>query len=166
MTSNVAMASAMGIDMLEEGVRELAKRGFKSETANAEHFNLNTEFDVIFAGELIEHLEDFRGFLDSCKRHMTADSKLIITAPNSFGVVYFVVRLLGIKFVNVEHTCWFDEQTIEQLLNRHSLKIIERKFLPTYSTNLGRAQTAILRMVESIFPRRFRATVFIVSQKQ
>ncbi|HEX75377.1 MAG TPA: class I SAM-dependent methyltransferase [Dehalococcoidia bacterium] len=157
---------AMGIDILEEGVRELAEGGYKVETADAENFDLNAEFDVIFAGELIEHLEDLGGFLDSCKRHMGAESKLIITTPNSFGIVYFITRLFGIRFVNPEHTCWFDEQTIGQLLNRHSLEVIERKFLPIYSTNLSRTQNAVLQVIESLFPKRFRATLFMVSQKQ
>lgn len=156
---------AIGIDILKEDVRELVKRGYRVEIADAQNFDLNTKFDVIFSGELIEHLQDFIGFLDSCKRHMRPDSKLIITTPNSFGVVYFIVRLFGIKFVNPEHMCWFDEQTIEQLLNRHSLEVIERKFLPIYSTRLSRIQNAILQVIEILFPKRFRATLFIVSQK-
>lgn len=157
---------AIGIDTLEEGVTELVKRGYKVEIADAENFDLNTDFDVLFVGELIEHLEDFRGFLDSCKKHMRDDSKLVITTPNSFGVVYFIVRLFGIRFVNVEHTCWFDEQTIEQLLNRHELEVIESKFLPLYSTNLNRVQNIILQIIERMFPKRLRASLFIVSQKR
>jgi 2-polyprenyl-3-methyl-5-hydroxy-6-metoxy-1,4-benzoquinol methylase len=155
---------AIGIDISEEGVRELAERGYKVEVANAENFELNTHFDVIFAGELIEHLEDKKGFINSCKKHMNVDSKLIITTPNSFGIVYFFVRLIGINFINSEHTCWFDEQTLEQLLNRHDLQVIEKKFLPIYSTNLSRIQSIILRIIEVFFPRRFRATLFFVSQ--
>ena len=123
-------------------------------------------FDVVFAGELIEHLEDLRGFLNSCKRHMTVDSKLIITTPNSFGVVYFLTRLFGLRFTNPEHTCWFNEETIEQLLKRHNLKVIEKKFLPVYSINISQSHSTILQAIEGLFPRKFRATLFIVAQKQ
>ena len=119
----------IGIDISKNDIKELAKKGYRVETANAENFDLSTEFDVVFAGELIEHLEDLRGFLISCKRHMAVDSKLIVTTPNSFGVVYFLTRLFGLRFTNPEHTCWFNEETIEQLLNRHNLKVIEKKFL-------------------------------------
>ena len=155
---------AIGIDISEEGVAELANRGYTIQMANAEDFYLETDFDVLFAGELIEHLENLKGFLNSCKKHMRADSKLIITTPNSFGIVYFVARLLGINFVNSEHTCWFDEQTLEQLLNRHGIEVIHKAFLPIYSTNISGVQNAILKIIESMFPGKFRATLFIVSR--
>ena len=154
---------AIGIDILEDHLRELAKQGYRVECQNAESFDLKTKFDIIFAGEIIEHLENLDGFLESCKRHIEPDSKLIITTPNSFGIIYFIARLFRLKFVNPEHTCWFDEQTIEQFLNRHNLKIVEKEFLPLHSANLSRTQNIILRLIERLFPRRFWATLFIVT---
>lgn len=39
--------------------------------ADAQNFNLARTFDAVFAGELIEHLDDFNGFLCSARRHLT-----------------------------------------------------------------------------------------------
>jgi hypothetical protein len=155
----------LGIDIQEEGIIELGKRGYNVRTADAESFDLNTRFEVIFAGELIEHLQDFRGFFNSCQRHMNASSKLIITTPNSFGAIYFLTRLLGIKFINPEHTCWFDEQTLGQTLNRNGFKVINKKLLPTFSNKLNGIQNSILKIVETPL-WKFRGTLFMVSEKQ
>ena len=134
------------------GIKELFRQGYKVQIANAEEYNLDTDFDVIFAGELIEHLENIGGFLESCKKHMRADSKLIITTPNSFGIIYFIMRLFGKRFVNPEHVCWFDEQTLEQFLKRHGLKPVEKRFLRLYSSNLKLLGNRTLYVTETLVP--------------
>lgn len=158
---------AVGLDILEDDLKQLAKRGYKVEHGDAENFALGTKYDVIFAGELIEHLENFRGFLESCKRHMKPDSKLILTTPNSHGIRYMLFYLLGRRFIEPEHTCWFDVQTIEQLLNRHNLKIIEKKFVSDYAfANLKRPFIIILQVIERLLPKKYASNLFIVATQK
>ncbi len=156
-------SEAVGLDIVEEDIKELSRQGYKVQIANAEEYNLHTDFDVIFAGELIEHLENIGGFLESCKKHMRADSQLIITTPNCFGIMYSISRLFGRRFVNPEHVCWFDEQTLEQVLKRHGLKPVEKKYLRLYSSKLNLLGNLTLHVIETIVPKKFRGTLFLVS---
>lgn len=39
-------------------------------------------FDVVVAFEIIEHLSDYRGFIDECSRVLTGDGLLIVSTPN------------------------------------------------------------------------------------
>jgi 2-polyprenyl-3-methyl-5-hydroxy-6-metoxy-1,4-benzoquinol methylase len=71
-------SSLVGIDLYPPGVSYLQQIGYNITLADSQQFDLNQSFDVLVAGDLIEHLEDFHGFLTSCKRHMHADSRLII----------------------------------------------------------------------------------------
>jgi 2-polyprenyl-3-methyl-5-hydroxy-6-metoxy-1,4-benzoquinol methylase len=157
-------SETIGIDIIEDGIKELSRQGYNVQTANAEDFNLNTDFDVIFAGELIEHLDNIGGFLDSCKKHMKDESQLIISTPNSFGIIYYITRFFGIRFINPEHVCWFDEQTLEQVLKRHGLKPEEKKFLRLYSSKLKRLWNFIFFAIETVVPNKFRGTLFFVSR--
>jgi 2-polyprenyl-3-methyl-5-hydroxy-6-metoxy-1,4-benzoquinol methylase len=126
-------ASIVGIDLYSPGVDHLNALGFNVLTADAQGFDLGRKFDVIMAGDIIEHLEDFRGFLDSCKRHMHEDSRLLISTPNPW---YWrnVAKAAFLKEVsnNPEHTCWLCPRTLRQLLSRHNLKIGEIVFGSRY----------------------------------
>jgi len=126
-------SSIVGIDLYKPGVDYLKERGFNIIFADAQQFDLGKTFDVIIAGDIIEHLEDFHGFLESCKRHMHNESRLIVSTPNPW---YWrnIVKAAISKEVNTnpEHTCWLCPRTLRQLLSRHNLKIGEIVFGSRY----------------------------------
>ena len=82
----------VGIDINEATIDELQGQGYDVQVADAQHFDLGRTFDVVFAGELVEHLDDFHGFLQCARRHLTPGGRLILTTPNSFYVGNFVYR--------------------------------------------------------------------------
>jgi 2-polyprenyl-3-methyl-5-hydroxy-6-metoxy-1,4-benzoquinol methylase len=99
--------------------------------------SLNERFDVIYCGDIIEHLEDFSGFLSSCKAHLSRDGIIIISTPNPW---YWknVVRaaVLGRVNPNPEHTCWFCPTTLAQLAARHDLEVTDLSFGSRYRRDL------------------------------
>lgn len=127
-------ADLYGIDLYEDGVTYLNKLGWLDmEVADAQCFNLNKKFDVIVAGDLIEHLEDFSGFLESCKVHMHQESCLILSTPNPWYWRNFVKAGISKEVSNnPEHTCWLCVRTLRQLLERHDLAIGEISFGSRY----------------------------------
>ena len=85
---------------------------------------INEQFDVIVAGDLIEHLSNFEGFFENVNRLLNDNGLLIITTPNPFYREEFFHSALKNKvLVNPEHTCWIDPKCLEQLANRFNLKI-------------------------------------------
>ena len=127
-------SSVVGIDLYEEGVKYLKDRGWNIVVADAQAFDLKQTFDLIVAGDIIEHLEDFHGFLTCCRNHMNNDSKLLISTPNPWYWKKTLQVILGGKVitVNPEHTCWFDPTTLRQLVRRHGFDIGEIVFGSTY----------------------------------
>jgi 2-polyprenyl-3-methyl-5-hydroxy-6-metoxy-1,4-benzoquinol methylase len=121
----------LGIDCAESEVEKLKDRGYNVVVADAENMQLGTQFDVIVAGELIEHLSNSGRFLEGCKEHLKGDGKLVLTTPN----VWWVVRMMSVIFrgfaeLHEEHTCWYDKKSLNQLLTRHGFKIEKVEFVP------------------------------------
>src|SRR5712691_2815517 len=57
-------ASVLGVDYLEDEIRELAKRGYRVIAADVtKPIDIEEQFDVIVIGNLIEHLSNFEGLL-------------------------------------------------------------------------------------------------------
>jgi len=92
--------------------------------------NLEETFDVIVAGDLLEHLTNFEGFFDNCSRLLKKEGSLIITTPNPFYIdEFFFVALKRSYLINPEHTCWIDPQALSQLGARFGYQIQEIYFI-------------------------------------
>jgi len=129
-------SKVVGIDLYKDGVEYLSKLGFDIQLADAQTFRLDRKFDVIVAADIIEHLEDFSGFLESCKQHMHENTKLLISTPNPWYWKHFVKAALYVEVPNnIEHTCWLCPRTLKQLLERHELKVNVIKFGSRYKVD-------------------------------
>ncbi|MGE0877280.1 MAG: class I SAM-dependent methyltransferase [Acidimicrobiia bacterium] len=124
--------SVVGIDYLAADAEALRLRGYNIVSANAEDLDLGEQFDVLVAGDLVEHLLNVGRFLASCRRHMRRDSRLILTTPNPFNIeqVGHVLRS-GAPKVNAEHVAWIDPVTMRQLAERCGFKIVSFAWLDT-----------------------------------
>lgn len=126
--------SVLGMDLAAEGVEYLKARGFDIVHGDAQNYDLGRDFDVIVAGDLIEHLEDFAGFLESAKRHLRPGGSLLISTPNPW-YWRMVVQSIRYKEVpnNPEHTCWLCPRTLRQLVQRHGMDIDDIQFGSRYA---------------------------------
>ena len=67
-------------------------------------------FDVIIAGELIEHLKNPGVFVEHCKSLLNNGGIFILTTPNPFGFP-LIVQVLFEGYpagINKDHKLWFD----------------------------------------------------------
>lgn len=120
----------LGIDILESEIEKLKNFNYNVIVADAENFELNQKFDITIAGELIEHLSNPGKLLERCKDHLKDKGKLILTTPNAWCVLNQIsVIFKGFPLLNIEHTCWYDRQTIFQLLILHSFRIEKFEFI-------------------------------------
>jgi 2-polyprenyl-3-methyl-5-hydroxy-6-metoxy-1,4-benzoquinol methylase len=142
----------VGIDINETTIKKLQSEGFDARLADARNFDLDRQFDAVFAGELIEHLDDFRGFLGNIRRHLRPGGQLVLTTPNAFYVGNFVYRWGGHGQVHPEHTCWFCEDTLRRVLEVNGFSNVEISFTGhTSPTPLRKAATFC---AQHLFPPR------------
>jgi len=140
--SNIA-SSCLGIDLDSDTIAYLRKHyGIKNVIhGNAEHLDDIKEglFDVILAGEIIEHLNNPGLFLDTARTILKPDGKLIITTVNAFCLRRFIRIPFGSESIHPDHVYYFSHTTLQTLARRFGYKLLEahsyrlpnvRPFLP------------------------------------
>lgn len=121
-------AELIGLDYLKEEVHELQRNGFNIVHGDAECFDLERTFDVIVAGDLIEHLNNYGSFIKCCTEHMHSDSHLIITSANPWHWHRVIRSSFREVPINFEHTCWMTPNCLEQLCERYGLVVTDVKY--------------------------------------
>ena len=125
----------VGLDYEEEEVRKLREKGYHVVSGDATNFDLKRTFDVVVAGEILEHLLDVRGFLASVRRHLTADGILVMTVPNANSVNYFMQNLLyGYEVDGYDHVAFYTPMTMHNLLRKGGFDTKEMIFLQPATT--------------------------------
>ena len=122
--------SCTGLDFYQDGVDYLNGVGYNVIYADAQNFELPDMYDVIAAGDLIEHLTNFDGFFLSCRQHLINDGLLLISTPNPWCWKYIVYYVFNRKMnrINPEHTVWFCERTLQLIAKRFGFSISGTSF--------------------------------------
>jgi SAM-dependent methyltransferase len=119
-----------GFDLDQEGIDSLAERGFgnlfRANLERLEDVTVDRTFDVIVAGEIIEHLNNPGLFLEGVKRFMDRRSKLVITTINAYSALRFAIYALRGRGgfnepVHPDHIAYFSYRTLSLLVKRHDL---------------------------------------------
>jgi 2-polyprenyl-3-methyl-5-hydroxy-6-metoxy-1,4-benzoquinol methylase len=153
-------AEAVGIDRDESLVQRAVEKGYDVRVGDAQTMDLGRTFEAVWAGELIEHLSCAGEFLDTARRHLEPDGLLVLTTPNAFSISNFVYRIGGRPRVNTEHTCWYDETTLCQLLRRHGYAVVEVAYVAHRTP--GRMRAALASAVRSTLPAHLAENTLLV----
>jgi cyclopropane fatty-acyl-phospholipid synthase-like methyltransferase len=119
-----AARSVLGLDYEQAEVEKLIREGYNAVAADATRFDLGKKFDVVVAGELIEHLLNVGGFLTSVRAHLRPEGRLVLTTPNAICLAYFLENLLvGRELDNLDHSGLYTPTTLRTLLGKHGFEI-------------------------------------------
>ena len=120
-----AVCDCTGIDIDAATVRQLQERGvFKNVlVGDAEHLAGDAQYDLIVAGDLIEHLSNPGLMLEGARKILQPGGRLIISTPNAFGLPAYLRLLAGCYAEGAQHVLNFNWLTIQQLLARHGWRV-------------------------------------------
>jgi SAM-dependent methyltransferase len=108
----------VGLDSDKELVRKYAAEGIVY--GDAQTYRKEGGFDVVMAGELIEHLSNPGLFLDNTRRNLRGRGIIILTTPNPYSVQNLVRAILfGKEAACKEHVALYSPTVMEELLRRH-----------------------------------------------
>jgi len=118
--------STKGLDLYGDGVKALQNEGFNVVHGDAQDFALGEKYDVVVAGDLIEHLSNFDGFFTCVRNHLRDDGVLLIATPNPWHWVRCVRSAMGQRIiVNPEHTTWFCPDTVRLIGKRFGFELVD-----------------------------------------
>ena len=125
-------AELYGFDFDERGLQILEKAGaknlYRADLEKLEEVALDETFDVIIAGEMIEHLSNPGLFLRGIRRFMNRETNLIITTINAYGALRFLIYGLKGKGganepVHPDHVAYYSYKTLSLILERENLEV-------------------------------------------
>jgi len=126
-----------GFDFDQEGLDILSEAGgknlYRADLEKLEEVPLNETFDVIIAGEIIEHLANPGLFLQGIKRFMNQQTKLVITTVNAYSGLRFMLYAFrgegGAKEpVHPDHVAYYSYNTLSRALKGEGLDVQEFYF--------------------------------------
>jgi len=122
-----------GIDSDQRGVDALTQLGSKNivvgDLEQIGECELETQqFDVIVAGEIIEHLNNPGLFLSGIQRYMGPETLLVITTVNAYCAMrffYYGLRGKGgaAEPVHPDHVAYYSYRTLKVLVERFGLDV-------------------------------------------
>ncbi len=129
---NENVASLVGVDLpdaMDTAEQEFNVLGAANAHANdtrirlgnMETIDLSEKFEVVVAGDVLEHVSNQGLFLDNIRNHLSDGGKLIITTPNA---KWPTVALEP----NATHVLWHDIFTLKTILDMHNFKIEHWQF--------------------------------------
>jgi len=118
-------ASCLGVDVLEKEVMQLRERGFNVICADLTREPLPQKFEVIIAGEVLEHLDGPGRFMASCAAMLAEGGRLVITVPNPWYINVMIKNIFQrTTFVDSsDHVAWYEASTLYELGQRHGLRL-------------------------------------------
>lgn len=121
--------SCIGVDVVADGVAEMTARGFDAVvhdlTSGLGPLAASGPFDVIVAGELIEHVAAIDMLFKTAAAALGPGGQLIITTPNPYAPDRVRAAQLGIVWENADHILYAFPSGIAELAERHGLTLQE-----------------------------------------
>jgi SAM-dependent methyltransferase len=96
-------------------------------------------FDVVLCCDIIEHVSNVGGLLDTCRDLLRPDGQLVVTTINATALKPAVRAILSREDVHFEHTAYFSYSTLCQVLvmNGFVPELFGTFSYPTYSRAVG-----------------------------
>lgn len=120
-------ASCLGVDLLESETRKLVEAGFNVMVADLTKEPLSQQFDLIVAGEVLEHVDAPGKFMRNCAAMLRPDGRLAITVPNPWYInAVLKSAMRSHAFVDsADHVSWYDASTLVELGQRNGLRLLK-----------------------------------------
>ncbi len=123
-------SSLVGLDIDSGGIEEARSAGIQNiiygDLERLDKVRVSDNFDIIVAGEIIEHLSNPGLFLAGVKRFFGSHTEMLVTTPNVFSLYRSLNALRGFEYVHPDHICYYSYATLEHLLMNHGFAVEEK----------------------------------------
>jgi SAM-dependent methyltransferase len=144
----------IGVDIDSAGCEAMAAMGFDVICEDIETPSILPTldpFDVVIAGEVIEHLDNPGQCMANLRRVLKSDGILVVTVPNAFRWYNPVLALFQREFVHPDHTSWYSYSTLTNLLSRNGFRVCEARVVNAPQVFVKRSDELLLVLVKGAF---------------
>lgn len=149
----------LGVDVIEPLVEQLNARGFDVVCADAtSEADLGERFEVVFIGDVLEHVNDGTRLLRFASRHLAPGGRIFATTPNPFSRKFYRrFRLDGTAIVNLDHMCWITPTQALEIGRRAGVGLVAYHLVKRFTP----ARRALKRLVWRIAPLEWSFSDFV-----
>lgn len=161
-----------GIESSPTAARMARERGVDARVGNVmETHHFDERFDIVVAGEIIEHVFDTDDFIKIVSSYLKPGGLLVVTTPNVASLPRRLLLLLGInpylenrviQGVSVGHIRYFTFIELTQLLRDRQLEIVDEQ---TDILNVSSSGRFCISSVPHLF-RRIGRTICVAARLQ
>jgi trans-aconitate methyltransferase len=101
-------------------------------------------YDLVIAGEVLEHVPDPGSFLSGCRDLLTPGGELCVTVPNACSPKIAVRALLGYEAVHPDHYTYYGPRTLRRTLAGAGFEVFS---LATYLAPPGPVGAVVNRLL-------------------
>lgn len=107
---------------------------------------IGCKFDIVVTGEIVEHLMDFDSFFQNISDLLELNGICVLTTPYAWNFYNMgSMALRGRLAVHEQHTVWFDEVVLTQMISRTPLVTREVMYTGWEKEQRGRWLSLLLR---------------------
>ncbi len=184
------VSEVFGVDISEEAARKAKERGIEAIPLNIDEQDLpftDNSFDIVFCGELIEHLFDPDHLLQEIRRVLKPGGLCILTTPNLSSWVNRIALLLGYQpfftevstkfgvghlfpfWLNAGHMRLFTYRAIRDLVKIYDFQV-EKIYGVGINTKLGLGKklfliASLLNKIFQPFPSLASDLILVIRKK-
>lgn len=107
-------ARVVGIDVIEDEIELMREQGYEVSVHDAQDMNLDETFDVIVAGEVVNHFVNPGRFFARIPDHLAPGGRLLVTTRNPGAFSYFRRAFFDVP-ENPPSTCWIGPENIGRM---------------------------------------------------
>lgn len=115
---------ACGIELSSVAVQQACEQGLNVRQARIEELPAAERFDCVTAFDVIEHVLDPRGFLQSIADRLNAGATCVLSLPNVNSLFAKVMGKTWWFYIPEEHLHYFNSQTITKLATEIGLETL------------------------------------------
>ena len=116
---------ASGVELSQHAVSAGVERGLDLHVGTIDDLPKQSSYDCITAFDVLEHVLDPLEFLSSLYQRLNANGYLVLTVPNTGGIVR---RLMGSRwyfYIPEEHLHYFNRLNLSSLLKKQGFEVLE-----------------------------------------
>jgi SAM-dependent methyltransferase len=115
--------------------RGTQRRGFNVRCVDAtSEADMGERFDVVFIGDVVEHVDNAVLLLKFAARHLAPGGRLFVTTPNPFSRKFFrQFKRDGVMVVNLDHIAWITPTLAMELARRAGIALAAYHLVKRFS---------------------------------
>jgi len=162
-----------GIEIAEDAIKKARNKGITIYDLDLNLDwcnNLQEKFDVVFAGEIIEHVFDTDKFLKNIHRVLKKDGYIVLSTPNVASLGRRILLLLGknpliettARSYDAGHIRYFTYKTLKKLLEENNFKM---KYFTSDCINFNANGLIKSKLGAIFFPKMGRSLIIKAVKK-